>query len=304
MEFQILNVPQNNSKGESKINILRIDPYLWELIFAGLSQADKGSTKTAKEWLESHKLVAAINAGIFATDYRTHTGYLKYRDHVNSRYFNNYQSVLAFDPPEYKDLPPFRIYDLNDRISCLPLLIYHIDKTLLNSLDADFGKVISDKEVNGILNSKIDIDGFLIILAEHLRICKDLNMQVSLRRFMIRLMKAHHYPYEVRKKLWLNLISNDRLFFDPGNDGVEEKLNFDYDWHRIIAPYDLFFDSNGKRRLVANLEWEGDPEYFPTILPDDLVEAFNYASFLKSKNVKPKFLNELQKRLFDKAETE
>lgn len=114
MEFQILNVPLNNSEGESKINILRIDPHRWELIFAGLSQSDEGSTKTAKEWCESHKLVAAINAGMFATDYRTHTGYLKYRDHVNSRYINSYQSVLAFDPVAGKDFPTFRIFDLDE----------------------------------------------------------------------------------------------------------------------------------------------------------------------------------------------
>jgi hypothetical protein len=114
LEFQILDAGMNNSEGDSKINILRIDPHLWELVFAGLSQSGKGSTKTVKEWCESHKLVAAINAGMFATDYRTHTGYLKYRDHVNSRYINSYQSSLAFDPVEGKDFPPFRIFDLDE----------------------------------------------------------------------------------------------------------------------------------------------------------------------------------------------
>lgn len=114
MEFQILNVAIKNSEGDSKIYILRIDPHRWELVFAGTSQSGKGSTKTAKEWCESHKLVAAINAGMFATDYRTHTGYLKYRDHVNSKYINNYQSVLAFDPVEEMDFPPFKIFDLDE----------------------------------------------------------------------------------------------------------------------------------------------------------------------------------------------
>ena len=103
-----------DATSHSKRTVVRIDPNLWELVFAGITQPGEELTKTAREWCESHKLVAAINAGMFATDYRTHTGYLKYRDHINSRYINNYQSVMAFDPVEGKDFPPFRIYDLDE----------------------------------------------------------------------------------------------------------------------------------------------------------------------------------------------
>lgn len=114
IELQILDAKSITEGSDSKITIVRIDPRQWELVFAGISQAGQESTKTAREWCESSKLVAAINAGMFATDYRTHTGYLKNRDHINSRYINNYQSVLAFDPAENKDLPPFRIFDLDE----------------------------------------------------------------------------------------------------------------------------------------------------------------------------------------------
>jgi exopolysaccharide biosynthesis protein len=78
-----------------------------------ISQTSDLSGKTASEWCKNHNLTAAINAGMFSTDYRTHTGYLKYREHLNNSYKNNYKSVLAFDPINVKELPPFRIFDLD-----------------------------------------------------------------------------------------------------------------------------------------------------------------------------------------------
>lgn len=113
IELKILNVKSIKADSDSKITIVRIDPRLWELVFAGISLPGEESIKTAREWCESHKLIAAINAGMFATDYRTHTGYLKHNDHVNSKYINSYQSVLAFNPVQGRDLPPFRIFDLD-----------------------------------------------------------------------------------------------------------------------------------------------------------------------------------------------
>ncbi len=49
---------------------------------------------------------------MFATDYRTHVGYLRAGDHVNNGRFNKYQSVAAFGP-ERTGLPRFRIFDLD-----------------------------------------------------------------------------------------------------------------------------------------------------------------------------------------------
>ena len=113
MEIKFLDAKKTNSEGDSKITIVRIDPKLWELVFAGISLTNGESVKTAKEWCESKNFVAAINAGMFATDYRTHTGYLRFRDHVNSSHINNYQSVMAFDPVKGKGLSPYRIFDLD-----------------------------------------------------------------------------------------------------------------------------------------------------------------------------------------------
>ena len=114
MDLLYLPAKTNDKPGGSNITIVRFDPQLWELVFLGLSQTGESAGRTAREWCESHKLVAAINAGMYADNYKTHVGYLRSKDHVNNSHINNYQSVLAFDPKEGKVIPSFRIYDLDE----------------------------------------------------------------------------------------------------------------------------------------------------------------------------------------------
>jgi hypothetical protein len=113
IEIQYLTAKKPSTTGDSRITAVRIDPEQWELVFAGVNQPDEKSAYTAKEWCETHKLTAAINAGMFADNYRTHTGYLKFRDHINNSHINSYKSVMAFDPKKGKDVPSFRIFDLD-----------------------------------------------------------------------------------------------------------------------------------------------------------------------------------------------
>lgn len=98
--------------GDSRITVLRIDPSQWELVFAGISQTGESSGHTARQWCQQRNLTAAINAGMFASDYKTHVGYLQSGDHVNSKQVNEYQSVAAFGPRR-PGIPPFRIFDLD-----------------------------------------------------------------------------------------------------------------------------------------------------------------------------------------------
>jgi len=99
--------------GNSEIVILRIDPTHWELVSINRSQTAEKDNLTAREWGEKHQLSAAINSGMFATDYSTHVGYSQADGHINSERVNHYQSVAAFGPKQ-ADLPAFRIYDLDD----------------------------------------------------------------------------------------------------------------------------------------------------------------------------------------------
>ncbi len=112
MELRYLKASKPSIVGDSRIAVLRMDPNLWELEVAGISQTGESSGHTAREWCDKRKFTAAINAGMFAGDGKTHLGYQRFREHVNNGHANNYQSVAAFDPRDGK-LPRFRIFDLD-----------------------------------------------------------------------------------------------------------------------------------------------------------------------------------------------
>lgn len=113
MDMKEIIAKKPSIEGDSKITIVRIDPDKWQLVFIGRSTTNDSFGKTAKEWCESYNLTAAINAGMFNEDNWTHTGYLKFKDHINSSVKNSYQSVMAFDPINNNKLPQFQIYDLD-----------------------------------------------------------------------------------------------------------------------------------------------------------------------------------------------
>ncbi len=112
MELGTAQTKKSSPHGDSKITLLRIDPASWDLEILTLSQTGEKSGQTVKAWSREHRLVAAINAGMFATDYSTHIGYLRTSGHENNRRFNKYQSVAAFDPKK-EGLPRYRIFDLD-----------------------------------------------------------------------------------------------------------------------------------------------------------------------------------------------
>jgi hypothetical protein len=112
MELRVLTAKTPSLAGDSKITVLRIDPKLWQLEFMGISRTGEARGHTGREWCEKHKLAAAINAGMFDTDYKTHLGYLAAGDHLNNRRINRYQSVAAFDPRR-ASLPRFHIFDID-----------------------------------------------------------------------------------------------------------------------------------------------------------------------------------------------
>lgn len=112
MDLGTFPASRPSSSGDSRITVLRIDPALWSLEFVGVSLDDESSARTARQWSKAHRLTAAINAGMYGTDYRTHVGYLRFREHINNDNVNAYKSVAAFDPRR-DGLPLFRIFDLD-----------------------------------------------------------------------------------------------------------------------------------------------------------------------------------------------
>ena len=112
LELRVIAATTPSPAGDSKITVLRIDPKLWQIEFMGISRTGETRGHTGREWCEGHHLAAAINAGMFDTDYKTHLGYLAAGDHLHNGRINKYQSVAAFDPRR-DSLPRFHIFDLD-----------------------------------------------------------------------------------------------------------------------------------------------------------------------------------------------
>ncbi len=95
--------------GDSKVTVVRINPRLFSLKLVCASE--HGNTRrTAKQWCNSQRLVAAINAGMFLTDGLTNTGFMKNYAHINNKKLNSYKSVLAFNPT-IEGIPEVQLLD-------------------------------------------------------------------------------------------------------------------------------------------------------------------------------------------------
>ena len=117
--------------GDSKITVLRIDPNNWELEFAGISQGRETTSLTTRQWCSRRNFTAAINAGMFLQDIKTHLGYLRFGDHVNGKQVANYQSVAAFGP-RHDGLPRFHIFDLDAQGITLPGILNDYSSVVQN----------------------------------------------------------------------------------------------------------------------------------------------------------------------------
>ena len=113
MDLKYVTAKKPSSVGDSRIAILRMDPSLWQLEAVSISQTGESAGHTARDWSLSHNFSAAINAGMFASDYKTHLGYLRSGTQVNNSHPNAYQSVAAFEPRDSQSLPRFHIFDLD-----------------------------------------------------------------------------------------------------------------------------------------------------------------------------------------------
>ncbi len=96
--------------GDRIITVLRADPARFDLRLLNASAPGEGTLRTARAWVERTGAVAAINASMFQEDYKTSTGLMKRRDHVNQARLSREKAVLAFDPIA-PGVPRIRIID-------------------------------------------------------------------------------------------------------------------------------------------------------------------------------------------------
>lgn len=95
------------------ITVLRIQPGSWDFRLLSTAGGDPEDSRSVRQWLEDEDLAVAVNAGMYATDYVTHIGYLGCGDDRNNPRVNAYRSIAAFDPV-VPDVPRFRIFDLDE----------------------------------------------------------------------------------------------------------------------------------------------------------------------------------------------
>jgi hypothetical protein len=97
LELGIFLAPQLSDAGDSLIRVLRIDPQYFELKLLNASATESGRLSSAKEWCRDNRLVAAINASMFQTDYKTSVSLMRTQNHVNNRRLSKDMTILAFD---------------------------------------------------------------------------------------------------------------------------------------------------------------------------------------------------------------
>lgn len=108
VSYQTYSMPKRSKVGPSVLHVVRIEPRRARVGVLA-SSVQSGGNRSAARWCKDHRAVVTINAGMYANDHRTHTGYMKVGKHLNStRWLKTYQSVLLLQGPGDK---PSRIAD-------------------------------------------------------------------------------------------------------------------------------------------------------------------------------------------------
>jgi hypothetical protein len=98
--------------GDGDVVVVRVDPHHWDLAYH--TAADHGGeNRSARAWTEKLGLAAAINAGMYQEDRRSHVGFLQIDGRVRNATPNDYLSAAAWGPRHRGD-PAFRIFDLDE----------------------------------------------------------------------------------------------------------------------------------------------------------------------------------------------
>jgi len=105
--FSTLYAPADSAR----INVLRIDPKLYELRLLNASHPQQGDLLTALDWGRKEGLSAVINAAMYQTDYRRSVSLMRTSQHVNNSHVSKDRTILVFEPLR-KDIPQARIVDL------------------------------------------------------------------------------------------------------------------------------------------------------------------------------------------------
>jgi hypothetical protein len=112
LELALFSTADTTVHPAGDLVVLRVDTALWALRLLRAATLEHSRNRNARQWCEDFGLVAAINAGMFQTDRRTHVGYLKCAGEVVNPRANSYLSAVGFTP-RLPYLPPWRLFDLD-----------------------------------------------------------------------------------------------------------------------------------------------------------------------------------------------
>jgi len=98
VEYRAIELVKAPEHGDGVLHVVRVDPKRARLELHAASAGD-GENRTAGQWAEKLDALAVINAGMYETDFRTHTGYLRIGKHENNpRWVGAYKSALVLGP--------------------------------------------------------------------------------------------------------------------------------------------------------------------------------------------------------------
>jgi uncharacterized protein YigE (DUF2233 family) len=107
--FREFDSPVKSSAGDSKIYILKINPAHYNFTLCSAKE-NMIENKTAKAWANQKKFIAVINAGMFLSDGKTNTGFMKNFDFVNNDKLSSDNSIIAFNRKD-NSVPEFQLID-------------------------------------------------------------------------------------------------------------------------------------------------------------------------------------------------
>lgn len=94
------------------ITIVKIDPQKYTLkLLCASEQGEPEGGITVPKWVKKYKLLGAVNAGMYQTDFMSNVGYMQNYSHLNNKHISSkYQSFALFNPKS-TTTPPFKMID-------------------------------------------------------------------------------------------------------------------------------------------------------------------------------------------------
>lgn len=97
LEMGTFKATSPSEAGNSLINVLRIDPAIYKFQLLNASATADGELLTARQWSRKYGLVAAINASMYQTDYKSSVSLMLRPGHINNPRLSKDMTVLAFN---------------------------------------------------------------------------------------------------------------------------------------------------------------------------------------------------------------